>query len=80
MTCACDHSHGWCGATGNRTGDPRLKAAVVSALTEIIAFFDRTLVPVPQYTLHLYDHCPFWCVVSAHLSPSIPFSVPDTED
>ena len=57
-----DQRHGWCGATGNRTGDPKLKAAVESALTSIIKFFSRTLVtPVPQYTLHLYDHCPF-CV------------------
>ena len=57
-----DQRHGWCGATGNRTGDPRLKAAVASALTSIIGFFSRMLVvPTPQYTLHLYDHCPF-CV------------------
>ena len=56
-----DQNHGWCGATGDRSGNPRLAAAVQSALGVMISFFRQRLVPAPQYTLHLYDHCPF-CV------------------
>lgn len=56
-----DQRHGWCGATGDRAGDIRVKAAVESAIGSVIKFMTRTLVPPPQYILHIYDHCPF-CV------------------
>ena len=46
-----DQNHGWCGATGDRSGNPRLAAAVQSALGVMISFFRQRLVPPPQYTL-----------------------------
>jgi len=38
-----DRSHGWCGGTGDRAGDPELRAAVEDALDTTIKFFDRHL-------------------------------------
>ena len=40
-----DQNHGWCGAGGDRKEDPRVCAAVESALATMIKFFDRTLAP-----------------------------------
>eukprot|EP01047_Picozoa_sp_COSAG01_P052998 COSAG01_NODE_5636_length_4126_cov_16.030047_2_plen_326_part_00 len=57
-----DQRHGWCGATGDRNGNPVLKEAVETTLVQIHGFFKRTLMPPrPRFTLHVYDHCPY-CV------------------
>ena len=38
-----DMNHGWCGATGERNTDARIRAATESALVTTIEFFSRTL-------------------------------------
>lgn len=38
-----DMNHGWCGATGDRRGNPKVRAATESALATAVEFFTRTL-------------------------------------